>query len=293
MSRITNRNNVNRTFEEAYKVGPVLGKGGFGTVYAGVRIADNLPVAIKHVAKHKVTEWTTLGGCRVPLELKLLHKVQTVKGVVKLFDFFERRDSFIYILERPSHGKDLFDFITDKGALNEDLARELFREIVTTVTECHRLGVTHRDIKDENIVIDLDTGRVSLIDFGSGAYTKEEVFNDFDGTRVYSPPEWISRGEYYYEAAAVWSLGILLFDMVCGDIPFERDEDILAAQPEFRREVSPECSDLILSCLNVNQDQRISLQKILQHPWLLQDCSDNSYISCASIKLSNSSLESL
>ena len=290
-----------KTFEDVYKVGAVLGKGGFGTVYSGVRIADGLPVAIKHVAKQKVTEWTTLGGHRVPLELKLLQKVQSVRGVVKLYDFFERRDSFIYILERPSNGKDLFDFITDKGALNEDLAKEFFREIVKTIMACHRLGVTHRDIKDENLVIDLETGRLSLIDFGSGAFTKNELFSDFDGTRVYACPEWIREGEYYYEPAAVWSLGILLYDMVCGDIPFERDEDICKAELVYRRELSSSCTDLIQSCLTINQDSRISLEKILEHPWMSEDNVsnvtddiDNSLANCeGQLKLSNSSLESL
>ena len=290
-----------RKFEDVYKVGPVLGKGGFGTVYAGLRIADNLPVAIKHVAKNKVTEWSTIGGHRVPLELKLLQKVQSVKGVVKLYDFIERSDSFIYILEKPVKGKDLFDFITDKGALSEDTAREFFREIVRTVSECHRAGVTHRDIKDENILVDLDTMRLSLIDFGSGAFIKEEIYTDFDGTRVYSPPEWIQKGEYHYGPAAVWSLGILLFDMVCGDIPFERDEDIISASPIYRKDVSPCCSDLINQCLTVDQVQRISLEKILEHPWMSEDAisssgsESDSLVHCCDekMKLSNSSLESL
>ena len=132
-----------KSMEEVYRVGEVLGKGGFGTVYAGVRIADSLPVAIKHVARNKVTEWTELNGHRVPLELKLLQKVQSVKGVIRLYDFFERRDSFVYILERPQRSKDLFDHITDMGALTEEMAREFLRSIVNTVIKCHRLGVTH------------------------------------------------------------------------------------------------------------------------------------------------------
>ena len=288
-----------RKFEEVYRVGDVLGKGGFGTVYSGVRVADNLPVAIKHVAKNKVTEWTCINGHRVPLELKLLQRVQSVQGVVRLYDFIEKRDSFIYVLERPGRGKDLFDFITDKSYLSEDLSRELFRDIVQTVIECHEHGVTHRDIKDENIVIDLDTGRLSLIDFGSGAFTKDDLFTDFDGTRVYSPPEWIKEGQYYHEPAAVWSLGILLYDMVNGDIPYERDEDICRAELNYRREVSSNCRSLIQSCLTVDQSQRISLENILHHPWMLEEPDQSSSHSSVNVdtlkqlKLSNSSLESL
>merc|ERR1712176_66058 len=220
---------------------------------------DGACVAIKHVAKNKVTEWTNLVGKKVPMELKLLNQLQNVEGVIKLLDFFERSDSFIYVMERPSDCKDMFDFITEKKYLEETLARNFFRQIVETVAACHSKGVIHRDIKDENILVDMNTGKLKLIDFGSGALLKEEgeAYTEFDGTRVYAPPEWILSGRYEGGPATVWSLGVLLYDMVCGDIPWEKDLQICSGHLLFTRKLTSECRDLISRCLTRSVEERI------------------------------------
>ena len=164
-----------------YKVTGLLGKGGFGVVYSGVRVQDGLSVAIKEVPVNKVLEWSVLGDRSVPMELRLLYSCQSVPGVVRLIDFYDRGDYFLYIMEYSPSCRDLFDFISQKGPLEENFARELFKQVVDIVLQCYHLGVVHRDIKDENLIIDTNTGKLKLIDFGSGAFVKSEPFTDYDG----------------------------------------------------------------------------------------------------------------
>lgn len=255
--------------ETYYQVEEMLGSGGFGKVYAGYRRRDGLSVAIKHILKTKVSSWYTLPNqMHIPMEVYLLHRVQHVQGVIKLIDTFERSDSFIIIMERPENVKDLFDYITERGPLTENDARIFFTQIIQMVHKIEQCGVLHRDIKDENVLVDLKTGSLKLIDFGSGTILRDQDYDDFDGTRVYSPPEWICNRLYNGRHATVWSLGILLFDLVNGDIPFEQDEQIKAAKLNYKTSPTTACRDLIRKCLSIDPEQRPTLEQILQHSWM-------------------------
>merc|ERR1712117_393702 len=256
-----------REFSKLYKLGGELGKGGFGTVFSATRLKDKLPVAVKEIYKAKIIKKTADG--KMPLEVALMQQVANVPGVIKILDWFERPESFYIVMEKCK-GQDLFDFISEKGALSENLARQLFRQILNTVLMCHYNGVLHRDIKDENILIDANTNKIKLIDFGSGTYLHDGLYSDFEGTRVYAPPEWIKHRRYTADGLTVWSLGILLHDMVCGDIPFEPDTQILLGLPDWsdNNVLSAELKNIIQGCLDTNPNTRLSLDSLQSHPWI-------------------------
>jgi len=221
------------------------------------------------VSKERVMAISLGENMDVPLEIALMQQVADVPGVIRLIDYFDMTDSYYIVMER-FNSKDLFDFISDQGPLSENLARQLFKQVLDIVVQCHARGVLHRDIKDENLLIDLTSHQIKLIDFGSGTYLHDGVYTDFEGTRVYSPPEWIKYRKYRADGLTVWSLGILLFDMLCGDVPYESDEQILAAELAWfpQQKISPEAKALIRQCLKPNPEERLSLSELLSSPWL-------------------------
>jgi len=117
------------------------------------------------------------------MEICLLQSLTHVPGVVQLLDYFEHADSYVLILERPSPCHDLFDYITEHGSLPEHEARGFFRQVVDILVEVHAAGIIHRDVKDENILVEPDTGRLRLLDFGSGTFYHNDVYTEFDGER--------------------------------------------------------------------------------------------------------------
>ncbi|RMC03996.1 hypothetical protein DUI87_19333 [Hirundo rustica rustica] len=222
------RGKAQHGLKEQYRVGSLLGRGGFGSVFAATRLSDGAPVAIKRVPRNRVRHWDQLpDGTSAPLEIVLLHKVSTgFPGVAQLLEWLELPKDIIMVLERPERCQDLWHFIRARGFLSEEVARELFRQVLEAVQHCTSCGVLHRDIKPENILVDLATGQAKLIDFGCGTYLQDTAYTHFAGTPSYSPPEWTHFGWYYGKPATIWSLGILLHQMVCGEHPFRRGQNI-------------------------------------------------------------------
>merc|ERR1711915_75837 len=252
-------------FKKLYKLDRVIGKGGFGTVYSATRKSDGMKVAIKEITKDNLISVDE----GVPLEVILLQHVADVEGVVHLLDYFDIGETFVIVMEK-FNGTDLFEFISKQGVLSEKMAKDIFGQVVETVYKCMEEGVLHGDIKDENIMIDQETGSVKLIDFGSGGWYHTGYYREYEGTREYAPPEWVIRRKYQAEGLTVWSLGVLLYDMLCGDIPFQTDQEILVGHLDWPEELSLSCEvkELVRSCLCKDQGERIRIHEVRDHSWI-------------------------
>jgi len=265
-------------FRKLYEITGVVGVGGGGTVYAGLRRFDGLKVAIKQVPKTKVKRWGRVQGRMVPIEFELLDKVSDGhKGIVQMIDWYERRSSYVLVMERPERHIDLFDYLNKAGPIKEPVVRDVFIQILDAMIHCHNNGVLHRDIKDENILLSkrieadsTSTFEAKLIDFGCGTRLKDQDYTEFAGTPEFYPPEWFRERRYNGKRASVWSLGVLLFTMTQGEVPFPKERDITRCELRFKPAipVARHIREFIRWLLNPDERNRPTFNDIQQHAWI-------------------------
>ncbi|XP_068074511.2 serine/threonine-protein kinase pim-2-like [Danio rerio] len=263
-----------------YNMGELLGEGGFGAVYAGVRAHDGLPVAIKFARKMEGMEYLYVPGLPelVPLEIGLTlmaNKGPSSPNIIDLLDWQDFPDHYIMVLQRPSPCLSVFKLLESCGNIFEErFARYVMRQVIEAAETCCRRGVFHRDIKLENLIINTHTMDVTLIDFGCGNLFHETEYHTFSGTEMYCPPEFFETGKYLARPATVYSLGVLLYTMVCGYMPDYTDREKMQHWLWYLPSLSCECSHLINACLHPDPSERIQLEQILLHDWFTITASD-------------------
>lgn len=272
------------------------GRLGSGT-YSVVRLATKRPLpkgfheamprdrpphaAVKVVSRERLTEEDLAS---------LVEEVQILKlcnhpNVVNLVDFFVEVDHF-YVVMELMRGGELFDQIAEhRHGYTERQARKWFQQIASSVAYLHSQNVAHRDIKPENILLsdDTDDATIKLADFGfarRGPRGRPMVLRDVCGTPSYVSPE-VLKGGGHGVACDVWSLGVVLYILLCGYFPFSaKDERSLfrlikrgkvVFDPAEWGAIGDDAKDLVRRCLTVDPKKRITAAGVLEHPWLVAD----------------------
>ncbi|XP_077085819.1 serine/threonine-protein kinase pim-2-like [Siphateles boraxobius] len=271
------RNQLNMRPEDdiycRYAIGCKLGQGGFGAVYEGTRLADGQKVAVKCIQKTESTEYISIPDHPEPLPKEvaltiLASKKGPAMDIIKLLDWQDQEDFYVMVLERFSHCMDVFEFVKrNGGSIEEKIARHIMWSATLAADACCRRGVYHGDIKLENLLINVRNHDVTLIDFGCSDLLTESAYTRYCGTVRYCPPEYRMYGEFHGKPATVWSLGILLFRMVCGYFPDSFDFYRTNMNTWYKPDLTEECCELICSLLQQNPEHRLGLDRIILHKW--------------------------
>lgn len=255
-----------------------MGEGAYGKVNLCMHKKEKYIVVIKMIFKERILVDTWVRDRKlgtIPSEIQIMATLnkQPHANILALLDFFE--DDDYYYIETPVHGEtgciDLFDLIELKTNMTEYEAKLIFKQVVSGLKHLHDQGIVHRDIKDENVIVD-SKGFVKLIDFGSAAYVKSGPFDVFVGTIDYAAPEVLSGDPYEGKPQDIWAIGILLYTIVFKENPFYNIDEILEGDLKFNsdsNDVSQECIDLVAKILNRKVRDRPNIEDIFNDKWLI------------------------
>nr|XP_011431433.3 PAS domain-containing serine/threonine-protein kinase isoform X1 [Crassostrea gigas] len=266
-------------FDIKYHTLNAIGKGAFGFVKLARRKIDEEEVVVKFIKKNKVLSecWTEdQRGRRLPLEVSLL-KMLKHPNIVKVLDVFENEDYIQMVMEKHGSGMDLFEFIDRSPLMDEALASYIFRQIVAGVAYLHSLNIVHRDIKDENVILNEDF-RIKLIDFGAAAYMMPgKLFGTFCGTMEYCSPEVLLGNRYEGPELEMWSLGVTLYTLVYGENPFFDVEETIKGKLKPPFQVSRGLTHLLSGLLNPSPAKRLTVKDCQRDIWTNQPVDASQY----------------
>uniref|UniRef100_A0A8P0TFQ4 MAP/microtubule affinity-regulating kinase 3 n=1 Tax=Canis lupus familiaris TaxID=9615 RepID=A0A8P0TFQ4_CANLF len=252
-----------------YRLLKTIGKGNFAKVKLARHILTGREVAIKIIDK---TQLNPTSLQKLFREVRIM-KILNHPNIVKLFEVIET-DKTLYLIMEYASGGEVFDYLVAHGRMKEKEARAKFRQIVSAVQYCHQKRIVHRDLKAENLLLDADMN-IKIADFGfSNEFTVGSKLDTFCGSPPYAAPELFQGKKYDGPEVDVWSLGVILYTLVSGSLPFdgqnlkELRERVLRGKYRIPFYMSTDCENLLKRFLVLNPIKRGTLEQIMKDRWI-------------------------
>uniref|UniRef100_A0A1A8BEF0 MAP/microtubule affinity-regulating kinase 3 n=2 Tax=Nothobranchius kadleci TaxID=1051664 RepID=A0A1A8BEF0_NOTKA len=253
-----------------YRLLKTIGKGNFAKVKLARHVLTGKEVAVKIIDKAQLNSSSLQKLFREVRIMKMLNH----PNIVKLFEVLETEKTLYLVMEYASGGE-VFDYLVAHGRMKEKEARAKFRQIVSAVQYCHQKCIVHRDLKAENLLLDADMN-IKIADFGfSNEFTLGNKLDTFCGSPPYAAPELFQGKKYDGPEVDVWSLGVILYTLVSGSLPFdgqnlkELRERVLRGKYRIPFYMSTDCENLLKKFLILNPSKRGSLeQQIMRDRWM-------------------------